>query len=199
MSFIGTGYGEVTLRWRAATLSRDATCVFGIDCTGSGTLDPLIIADEIDDMVRAASRLCAPASYSSTWFYRGVRVTVEPGTGPTVGEINVNVAGTLVADPLPPNSAVLVQKRTALGGRRHRGRMYLPAHYFADSAVDSVGTISGASVTALQTKVDFLRTELAAASIPMVILHSVSEILPTLVTSTPVESLIATQRRRLRR
>lgn len=199
MSFVPIGYGEVTFKFRAVTLSRDATCVLGLDTSGSGIANAEDLAVSVNTIATLATKIFAPASMSATWQYRGVRALLGQSGDPQIFDLNVSTAGTLVADPMPPNNSVLVQKRSAVGGRRNRGRMYLPPFHFAETTVDSVGTIAGATVTALQTKVTALRTDLLADDLIPVILHSVSEVAPTVIASFVVENVIATQRRRLRR
>jgi hypothetical protein len=105
-------------------------------------------------------------------------------------------------NPLPQNCAWLIQKRSGLGGRRRRGRMYMPAP--AETVVGATGIITAASVTAMQTQMNTWLASIAAdnAFEGMVILHSsgVSAVpTPTPVSQLVVDSRIATQRRRLRK
>lgn len=111
-------------------------------------------------------------------------------------------AGAVSGDFLPQNNACLIRKRTALGGRKNRGRMYVP-YVLPEGNVDNSGIIAGTRVTAIQTAADDFQDDLLAGdpgpSIPMVVLHSVSTDTPTPITTLEVDNLLATQRRRLRR
>lgn len=107
---------------------------------------------------------------------------------------------------LPQNCALLIQKRSGVGGRRNRGRMYVPL-ILGESAVDNVGVIQASQVTALNTTLstfmDILQNgaEPAGMPTPPVILHSDDTGTPpppTPITSMQVSPLLATQRRRLR-
>lgn len=98
-----------------------------------------------------------------------------------------------------PNVAMLVRKQSLLGGRRNRGRMYIPG--VSQSDVGEDGTLVGASLIAFQTAMDDFLTEIEATGCTPVLLHSESlgVLAPTPMTSFSVQSLVATQRRRLRR
>nr|CRY96200.1 hypothetical protein [uncultured prokaryote] len=109
-------------------------------------------------------------------------------------------------EKLPQNCAVLVRKNTSLGGRKNRGRLFIPS-LASDSVVSMTGVIDPTAVATFQGRmddfVDYLNTDpvTAGLSTPMVILHAPSVVLvdPTPVTSLTVQPMIATQRRRLRR
>jgi len=104
---------------------------------------------------------------------------------------------------LPPNCAALVTKATNTGGRRGRGRMFIP--WCLDSAdVNEGGFIGATPLGLLVAQVNNFRDNLSGLtpSFDMVLLHSpgASELpAPSPVTSLGVSSLIATQRRRLGR
>lgn len=113
----------------------------------------------------------------------------------------------------PPNVAALIHKRTARGGRRGRGRMYLP-WCLADADVDEAGVVLGATQVLLQTQCTNFLGHLTAGTgamtfaAAMVLLHSPSgdDVSspttpgdPNTVTTLTVDSLVATQRRRLNR
>lgn len=128
-------------------------------------------------------------------------IEVTAAGGATVG----GNAGTMV----PPNVALLVQKRTAFGGKKNRGRFYLP--FCIDTADCSEnGTILSTLVTIFQTECNTFLAQLATDNTPMVIAnrtyntplppHYVTAITTgPQVTSLNVENLVATQRRRLAR
>lgn len=105
---------------------------------------------------------------------------------------------------VPQNTAFLVRKRTDLGGRRGRGRMYIPG--VAESTVDNVGDLADATVTGLQVSLDnwyaALTSAVGARYYPPVVLHRSEgagiEPAPTPITRFVMEKRVATQRRRLR-
>ena len=83
--------------------------------------------------------------------YTQVRAYCYPGGGTradAIGEAPIAVGvGTGSVQSNPLQTSLVCTLRTGLAGRRHRGRMYLPAnawpitdHQFADGGVDSVAT-----------------------------------------------------------
>lgn len=103
----------------------------------------------------------------------------------------------------PQNTAFLVHKRTAQGGRTGRGRFYWPG--VAESDVDSVGTILPATVTANNTNLaTFLAAVKGSAEIDeMVLLHDSNGAGASMgsfpITLLQMDTRAATQRRRMRR
>jgi hypothetical protein len=108
------------------------------------------------------------------------------------------VAGGESADPLPPNTAVLVRKSTGVLGRNHRGRSYEPG-VGLDRVDMGTGNLSDAAVTAIQGAFDAFFAAQVANSMPPYLLHRNPAVLPTALTNYFVEKLLATQRRRLRK
>lgn len=110
--------------------------------------------------------------------------------------------GTGGGTPLPNNCAYLVKKSTDLGGRRNRGRMYLPCPSEAD--VDGAGLVLSASVTALNVQTAKLlpggaiHTAFGVLGDP-VVLHESGSQTPATISSLTCQTKIATQRRRMRR
>lgn len=116
---------------------------------------------------------------------------------------DTGIAGGAAADHLPANTAILVQKRTGVAGRRFRGRFYLPGvPTSARLSDDDPNTLSVSYVSSLQTQFDAFRTHLlssgGAGTITPVILHPTGEPLYTVITSFSVQARLGTQRTRLR-
>lgn len=106
---------------------------------------------------------------------------------------------------LPQNCAALFRKNTGRGGRRHSGRFFMPS-VLKEGTVDAVGNIAGFEHGELMTAGSVLLGELNSdpgngPPLPMYLLHGkgLSEIPdPTKVTSIVADTVISTQRRRLR-
>ena len=96
----------------------------------------------------------------------------------------------------PPNVATLITKNTSFAGRQNRGRMYMPP--LTDGVISTGGIITEADRLLVQGGATQFLADLAASSIPMVILHTDPAVTPTAVNSLSVASKVATQRRRLR-
>jgi len=148
-------------------------------------------------------------------FYKvgNIRASVAQAVGdPAIIEVVASTAGTDTVVPhIPQNSALLVSKGTALGGRRNRGRFYVPG-LLNEGVVDNVGNVSASTYQPLFTA--FLEDLLVEANtnvLEMVLFHSYEWTgdvdpgpppgfpAPTVVTALTVNGRIATQRRRLRR
>jgi hypothetical protein len=116
------------------------------------------------------------------------------------------VVGPSTGTPLPQNCAVLVRKRTSSAGRRGRGRIYMPG--IAESEVNPAGVIGTTTRNNWQTAAEnwFEACRDGAdtfVAYPMVVLHRSEgagvEPPPTVITALEVDTVIATQRRRLRK
>lgn len=137
----------------------------------------------------------------------GVRLTVGvDGPDNLTLFTSYNLPGSSTGAKLPQNCALLVDKVTLAPGRKGKGRLYIPS-ILTETAVNPAGVIDGATVSGLQTSANsFLallalpETPLPSAPAPMVLLHNAytPQPAPTPVQSLRVQSVIATQRRRLR-
>lgn len=127
-----------------------------------------------------------------------VKVYIRTEVGLVLGENTTLLNGTRATQPPSPQVACIVKKRTALVGRRYRGRFYLPASFLVAADVGPSGIIATPAVTSLQTRMNAFLEELSLALVPMVLLHTLAPFTPTFVTTLQPESLIGTQRRRVR-
>lgn len=139
-----------------------------------------------------------------------------PGeAAPLVGTAVLNRVGGEAGQSAVQNTAYLVHKRTSFGGRRGRGRWYLPG--VAEGDVSPAGAVGSGRVTSMNAALAawLLRWDLTGSDLDgyfPVILHSydpdadppaISD--PTLlppphiITSMNLDGLAATQRRRLRK
>lgn len=113
-----------------------------------------------------------------------------------------SVAGTTVGNAPANNLAILVQKFTGLGGRRHRGRMFFPPGI--ETQVSPAGILNSAALTAWGTALPEL---LPGGGVHTAfgflgdaqLLHETGSQTPTTITSLAVSTKCATQRRRMRR
>lgn len=102
----------------------------------------------------------------------------------------------------PPATAIIVSKQTGLVGRRHRGRLFMPAP--DEGQVDDAGVLNGTERNLWQTTMDDLRTSLlASASVDdLVLFHDESTpgaSSPDVITSFVVRNVVGTMRPRQRR
>lgn len=188
---IPPGFAHIDMAFRHSTYQRDAHVTFGVDIEG----DPTLVA--------AAAR----NSWMTAWngrldnqvTLREVTATIGQDGGDPVIDTASNVTpGGRTGDSTTVALAVLVSKRTGLGGRRNGGRSFLP-WMVGDTEVSELGIVTAAVVTLLQQRANDWLEFLSNANLPMVILHrtGVSAVpSPTPVTSLLVDGVISTQRRR---
>lgn len=128
-------------------------------------------------------------------------VTIGQDGEPLVGEFQNPLPGLRGLTSLPPAMAVHWRKRTALGGRRNQGGMFLP-WCLSENQVDEAGAISAGEVAAQQGFANAWFDALNNLG-QMVLLHRVGISAvpdPTPVTSLAVTPIISNQvRRQLRR
>lgn len=107
--------------------------------------------------------------------------------------------GGRAANALPQNCAVLIRKLAALGGRRNRGRFYVPG--VDDTDILSNGALDPTRRTAWQTAANnfYLGFDSALDVGLPVVLHTEAPFDPTDVEQFFVDNTAATQRRRMRR
>jgi hypothetical protein len=172
------------------------------------TPDPVADADGLAELV--SINFSEAAGYGSghwysQWVHTGVHVVVGNDGPPIVGTYIASVAGTGGSNAtLPQNCALICKKTTGFGGRKYRGRFYMPPISLAEADVNNVGMIDSGVVTAVQGYVDaWLADTLSAlgaaqGTTALHLLHSSANPDPTPVTNVQVENQIATQRRRLR-
>lgn len=190
MSVIPVGFGEVFAKILLAGDNEVMGCVFGIDAD-----TPFNQAEA--DAVSSATGTFLKAIMGSAYAYQGVTITIGNDGENFIFDSTTGLGnGALSATTAPQNTAMLIRKISATGGRRGRGRMYVPG--IDEAFVSNAGVITAGQVTAINTHAATFLTNLVAANNPMVILHDVPEVTPSPVTGLLCQSLVATQRRRLR-
>lgn len=192
------GFAQGIWQFQKAGDNDPMICTMGMDLSGLATSYEQAASDFYDAW---SSNVLARQPSSLTLTKAELRVG-QDGGDPIVYTETGTAVGTGADTYLPQNCAVLVQKRTALGGRRNRGRMYVP-YLAAEAAVDSVGTISTVELAAFQSSFNGVLLDLQAIGSGPVVLHENPSVgvppVPTPITSLVVDARIATQRQRLRR
>lgn len=134
--------------------------------------------------------------------YVGMTGRTGPDGNAVVFEAPANVVGSYAGSALPPNCSLLLRKRTAQGGRRNRGRMYIPGA--PEGVVEPNGDLTAAYLASFQQQINAWRVALSDVNgiSELAIFHTtglgVAGLPPTMITSFIADKKIATQRRRLR-
>lgn len=193
---IPVGAAQASLRWSVAGDPEFMVATIGfVDITAARSA-PVVAAAM--GTAWDASTFTTAANIAAGWSAGTILVTVMDATGPLTFEVGTAVGGSGAAGTLPNNCAVLARKFTASGGRRNRGRFYLPPAYFLDTEVNQVGTLDPAVVTEYQGYVDSLLAQMVIQDLGPRLLHSDGGG-ATPITSIVVQPKLATQRKRMRR
>lgn len=143
-----------------------------------------------------------PAALATTWALKETNVSIHRAGGQFIGNYAVLSQGTAAFNAVSIAVAAILRKFTALGGRKGRGRCYLPAGYLGELSVDPAGIIDPALVTATENRWKAVIAAMSGAAEDMVLLHSALPPAvggaPTTVIAGSMETMVATQRRRQR-
>lgn len=193
---IPVGSGQATFVARAAGATKNSTWSLGYDSPTPG--DPTADAEAIFEAISNGSTSPYNAANIVTgWSFLGVDCTWMDDTGPLLGSFFQTVIGTNSTNPMPLNCAILCNKTTAVGGRKGRGRMFLPPTLGTELDVDGAGNIAPSAVAVYQSYITKFRVDLVAAGYTPLLLHSEPGA-PTPINSFAIQGQIATQRRRMR-
>lgn len=176
--------------------------VVTIGCDPGVFTDPVDLADSVFARFIASGTIFAASSYSDQYRIGPFSATIMTASGPQTADGTDSQQGTNAGILPPPNNvAILVQKRTAFGGRRGRGRMYFPPLYPTENSISAIGDLTGVTFDAWQEAMDEFLEAMSVGGTPMYLLHSdvPTVLLPSVVTALQVQQKVATQRTRLRR
>jgi len=184
---IPSGFAQINVVHALAGSTQTAECTFGVN-----------FDDEADLIqVMDAWRDTMMTEIANVWTF--VRGTARVQAG-VVAEKLYSTAGSVSSAATTPNTAYLLRKKTAIPGRAHRGRMYVPG--VVEASVDAVGLVLSTRITSLTNAANSLMTAIAGAPAGgfgvMALLHNSGAIPPTTVDQLVVQQLAATQRRRMR-
>src|SRR5664279_4375102 len=153
MATAPVGFVDVTMILKNDLGTRDCTWGYGIDPDGSafetdvtGMAEVVYLAFTGD-----ADLPYQPANILTHWPYEGVSCSFSTESGPIIDQHFETTSSSLSGESIPINCAILLKKNTASGGRRNRGRAFLPPTYPTEGNVDGVGNIFSTSLTNLET------------------------------------------------
>jgi hypothetical protein len=189
MPLIPVGYGQVTHLFSGAALPRGAAVTMGFAVPDGPSIDTVagMLHDAFGDHI--LPKLTQDVQLDSSIVKYGPN---EDGPRTEHSDVVVGSGGTQTS---PPQVCYLVRKQTLLGGRKNRGRWYLPG--VPEAAVLWNGAIGATEQAGLQTAVNGYLGELSTAGVDLVILHNQAG-LPTTISQLVADGRSATQRDRLR-
>lgn len=192
---IPAGFAQVAYATLTTGDSEEMLWTCGLDVSGGGTSAALLA-----DLKTAWDDNIAPITSSVVSLNRVLLKYGPVSTGPAY-ELPGGTLGTDGGSLPPPNCAVLVQKHTIMGGRKGRGRTYLPGISSVSGGLDSAGNYTQAKADQVTAAMEGWRTDITAGNTgpgaTPVLLHS-DATTPYEITSFVATLKLATQRRRLR-
>jgi len=199
---IPTGYAQVVLHWENNTGDSNWATVLGSEHTA-------LAANDIFETYLNAYRSWVQPFQDTNLECTYITVKMGPSTGPTPGlsvDFPVGEVGENAMSGAPSNCTMLVRKLSIFGGRANRGRNFWPG-LVADGQVDELGRIDPAVVSSMQSNFVSFFGALSSgnggttALCPGVILHDSESPAaePAVISAVQVDSVIGTQRRRIRR
>lgn len=197
------GYANCAYELKHGSMTRSAFITFGINPTDT---DPVLIANKLANSFAHPGSLFSVIDDGVTLVSTRVSLGTD-GTEDIVGASSTLVACSRAMTSHPPNCAVLVHKLTARGGRRGRGRWYIPwAGNWAGA--NEAGAIAPGDITAVSAACTVWHNDVTSDIGPPVVLHRPSAPgtehpttpgAPNQITGYRVDPLTGTQRRRIGR
>lgn len=172
-------------------------CGFSIATENNGVDDAEAVALKMSGSYQESFILSA-ASILVGWTYLGTRTTHNSLAGEILGDAPASIVGTGVGAGLIVNSAFLVKKVTNQGGRKHRGRLFIPPFNMAETGISPTGVWTPSVVTDAATGWSDFYDKLIVDDLVPVLLHTDPADAPTVITGFTPMALAATQRRRMR-
>lgn len=191
------GYANVGIQITHNASPRPAWITFGVHPSDPS---PTSVCAKVSASLSTAGGM--QSSLDNEAQYTEIRCAVgQDGGEDLVASLNPAKTGSNSLTSVHVGSAVLVHKRTTRGGRRGRGRLYMP-WFMNESSVDEAGIISAGTLVVLQGIFDNWLAALITQGVPMVVLHDPGQTAPgppNEVTNLVVDRVVGTQRRRLGR
>jgi hypothetical protein len=197
------GYGVAKIIWSRSGVAREFSSTIAYSVASGMTPNDSAegIADSLKGIVSGMAIGPAHAPETGTdWTWQRVDVSQHDTGGIFDGSAALDILGSTSINSLGNQSCVLVRKRTGLGSKHGRGRMYLPPFWPTAALILNGSTISSDVLGPMQVAWNhFLANLTTVVGIDPVILPGAGGgALAPVVTSLEVEATIATQRKRLR-
>ena len=203
--YVPEGENYFDLVWANTQLDKNVTVSIGIrDLTPGDIRDVNDVADDLYDGLVGddAGHLCNAAAMAVGWSFLGVEGFQASDSGPILGSHLETVTGSGSDNDVPVNTCVLVKKNTASGGRKNRGRWFLPP-MMAGLETDTGGFLAGVGTAFIDAQLLELMEHLSNINLAPVLFHTqhappAADPSSTIITSFSTQPKMATQRRRLR-
>lgn len=196
---IADGFAAAVIRWNAA--GKAISCTLGLDVVPTQTAQEAA-NDLYDSLTVPSNALCKASNMRTIYQFVGCDVTLNTG-GVLTGASSTGspVTGTAGSTDAVLNSTTCIfRKRTALIGRKHRGRMFVPGLLIEDAEINPDGSISSTGQSIQNATFQASATAMFASTVSTpALLHSVVGLTPDAITSFVLAGTIGVQKRRLSR
>jgi hypothetical protein len=188
---------QMSMIWTNDLTSKEFTVSLGFTYSGFGGAPTATeLADAFYDTAVDSGHPCDDAFMAIGWTFEGISGFLQTAGGPILGAHLDSVNGSGSDNDVPVNCAILLQKQTASGGRRNRGRLFVPP-IVAGLTTDTNGQLLAGDVTNLEDGFNNMLPDFVTANVEAVIHHSDGG--PgTVITGFAGSQLLATQRKRMR-
>lgn len=190
------GYAHVAVEMVLAGLSRPAYVTFGVSNTAATQAGINAVFDAFTDSLSARmdTSVTMRAAIGAFGTTSGEPLSLRSSLAA--------VAGGAALTSLPANCALLIHKFTGRGGRRGRGRMFIPWGV-DEGTCDEAGVIQASAITAWNTALETWRGRQVSEGSPLCVLHNSEGNSapggPDDVSALVASPIISTQRRRVMR
>lgn len=192
---IPDGYGQVTHHFALTGSAKSMSWSHGYQWTGAG--DAPAHAEAIQEAATATTGPYHADHMVLDWTYEGTS-TIENQDGVmALGVSPVAIAGSNMGAAAAPNISILLKKVTGIGGRKNQGRAFVPPCFPGENVISTTGTIDSGTLDSMVGFYSSYMNDLTDADIVSVIFHTDSTT-PTLFHGLLPQTMVATQRRRLR-
>jgi len=181
---------ETTLHFTAPGQDGDIVTSFG--WTGKDLDDPPVFEDTDAALGQIMGNLNNNVTLVKISYRLGSAAADDPVT-----ERAVDFPGLGGGNMTPINNCFILKKTTAAGGRRNRGRNYLPG--VGEGAVGDDGVVDTDVANGISSNFGDVRADMTTAGCELALLHNSAPFNPTAVVTALCEAVIGTQRRRLSR
>lgn len=191
LMIIPIGFGQVTHMFTGVAAPLGAAVTYGFNNAGPLTALQAAIAAHSAWIGHILPNQSDDITLQQTLVKLGPNATGPSAVNPGP------VSGALANNSTTPGVAIIAEKNTGTGGRRGRGRMFIPG--FGEDAFDSGGNVASGMVTNLNSDFVSFVTTMDGLGMPLMLMHSEEGFAPTLITSITVDGVAGSQRRRQRR
>ncbi len=201
--YLPPGYGTFTQTWTVTGGPHDMVNVWGFSNVGNFTAAGAL--SNLSAAFNAAGRLTEPAGYANVGHLYSQYVLLNVA-GTLYSSLSVtNNVGTATFDPPSPAVSMIVNKHTAIAGRKFRGRASLPNIFIDEADLSAGGAMDPGYVALYQASANLTLAAAASNNVPLMLVHSYDDAapipiltFPTTISALTVNPIVGSQRKRQR-